>query len=228
MPKSINTSPQMLPVPEGVLRDLARLAKVPDEKSKFFLDEVCESVRLACERDGLVKQGLANKTGTTLLRAARDLYELLGNLNKNERQFMEEILGSRSGRIFDGISSGSLGGLRETAYQLADLFSLLTGTPPPRFPHQAPQPRRRGRRSGQVKNWLFQEFVFELLASTTVACGDIPHNKNSPGRPLTKAIKMLAPHLPHGFVPKRLPSTLERIKTRYNQIKAASDDLDQN
>lgn len=72
-----------------------------------------------------------------------------------------------------------------------------------------------------MKNWIFQDFVFDLLTSAVEADGKLKHDKNRPGTTLGKAIRMLAPHLPHGFLPKRLPpSTLQRLQTRYNKIKA--------
>jgi hypothetical protein len=227
MPKSINISLQAPPVPDEVLRRLADLGHVPAAQREFFFESVRTYVQTACELHELVKEGLANKKFATLLRAALTLYEVLGNLNKDEREFMEQILGSRLRRIFDGISSGSVGGLRETAYQLAELFSLVTGKPPPRYPHQAPQPRQRGRRSGLVKNWIFQDFVFDLFNAAGEAEGKLTYNKNRPGPPLVKAIRMLEPHLPVGFVPKALsPSTLQRIQTHYNRTKASVDRIE--
>jgi hypothetical protein len=228
MPKSINTSPQaLLVVPGEVLRDLADVALVPPEQREFFFESVCINVQTACELDRLAKQELAIKKGASLLRAALTLYEVIGNLNNNEREFMEAIWARG---ISDRISSGSMVGLWETAYRLAELFSLMTGKSPPGYPHQAPQKRKRGKRPGDVKNWIFQNFVFDLLTSTAVAGGKLPHDKNRPGRPLVKAIRMLEPHLPDGVLPKRpkrLPrSTLQRILTRYNQIKADLDDLE--
>ena len=183
--------------------------------------------------------------GKKLVSAALTLYDTLSNLNEDECALIEGILGSKAGFIFDRISSKGMTGLNETAYQLALLFSLMTGKSPPRY--QAPQKRsqkdargvptdeallsleahKRGKRPGDVKNWIFQNFVFDLLTSTAVAGGKLPHDKNRPGRPLVKAIRMLEPHLPDGFMPNRLPrSTLQRIRTRYNKIKAYLDDLE--
>ncbi len=228
MPESTNTSLQAPPVPDAaVLLRLSELARVPAQQREFFFELVLGNVQTACELDGLAKGALANKKGETLLRAARELYEVLGNLNKDEREFMERVLASRPGRIFNRISSGSVGGLQETAYKQVELFSLVTGNPPPRYPHQAPQSRQRGRRLGQVKNWIFQDFVFDLFTSTASASGGLTHDKNRPGTSLGKAIRMLAPYLPDGFLPKRLPpSTLQRLETRYNKIKADLDNLE--
>jgi hypothetical protein len=215
------------PMPdEATLQQLASIAGVPAEEREFFFESVRANVQKACELNEFVKGGLANKTGATLLRAARELYEVLSNLNKDEREFLEGILGSPSGRIFGGISSGSVGGLRETTYQLVELFSLVTGNPSPQYPHQAPQRRQRGRKSGLVKNWVFQDFVFDLYTSTKAAEGKLIHDKNRPGTTLGRAIRLLAPHLPHGLVPKRFASTLQRLQTRYNKIMPDLDDVE--
>src|SRR5664280_1077890 len=132
MPQSVNTLSRAPPVPDAVLRQLADLGHVPAAQRQFFFDSVRTNVQTAFALDGLVKGGLANKKGAILQRAALALYEVLGNLNEDERKCIEGTLG-RS-KLFDRISSGGAAGLRETAYQLAHLFSLLTGKPPPRYP----------------------------------------------------------------------------------------------
>lgn len=211
----------------AVLLRLSELARVPVEQREFFFESVRGNVQTACELDALAKGGQVIKKGATLLRAARELYEVLGNLNEGEREFMEGILASKSEFIFEISRGEGLDGLRRTAFRLVKLLSLVTGSPPPRYPHQGPQSRQRGRRLGQVKNWIFQDFVFDVLTSTATVGGELVHDKNRPGTSLSKAIRMLAPHLPDGFLPKRLPrSTLQRLQTRYNKIKADLDDLE--
>ena len=178
---------------------------------------------MACELDALANGGLTKKKGKTLLSAAVTIYEALGDLNKNERELVERILGGERGFIFDRISVGGLGGLRQTTYQQAHLFSLLTGKPSPAYPHEAAQPRRRGRRKGGVKDHIFQNFVCDLLISTKTADGDLTLEKNIGVGTLIKGIKTLAPYLHVGLVPKRLPtSTLQRLKDRCDQLCAES------
>ena len=96
-----------------------------------FLRFIRTNVETACELDGLVKQGLASKRGKKLVSAALTLYDTLSNLNEDECALIEGILGSKAGFIFDRISSKGMTGLNDTAYQLALLFSLMTGKPPP-------------------------------------------------------------------------------------------------
>jgi hypothetical protein len=215
------------PVPDVALQQLADRALIPADQREFFFDAIRMNVQTAWELDGLVKGGLANKNGAALLRAALALYEVLGSLNKHERAFTENILGGKSKFIFDRISGGGVGGLRKTAYQLAELFSLVTGKPLPRFPHQPPRPRQRGKKLGGVKNLIFDNFIFDLLISTTTADGKLTLEKNGLFGTLIDAIETLAPHLPNGLVPKTLRgSTIQRTKTRYEQVKSALLDLE--
>jgi hypothetical protein len=69
----------------------------------------------------------------------------------------------------------------------------------------------RGRRPGRV-NWMFAAFVVKLRRAARAAGGRLGLQKNIEKGPLLEAIKIVAPHLPDGFVPKCLSaSTLQRI-----------------
>jgi hypothetical protein len=129
--------------------------------------------------------------------------------------------------LFDSISRDGLEGLRKTAYQFDQLFSLVSGNPQSRLPHQTPQPRQRGRKKGGIKHPLFQDFVWELLISTKAAGGRLTLEKNYGAfGSLIDVITVLAPHLPPGFVPNPLSSfaaTLQRIKTRHERIHVPVD-----
>lgn len=220
MPKSGNTSPQVLPAPDEVLRQLADLVHVPSEQHEFFFETVRTSVKTAWELDGLVKNGLASKRGKKLVGAALTIYDTLGNLSEPERALIEGILGGRAGYIFDRISGQGMTGLDETAYQLALLFSLMTGKPPPRYPSQIPETPGRGRRLGTVKNWISQNFVLDLLISTTTAGGSFTFAKEPLSGTLVKAIRMLAHHLPEGVGPRSLSgSTLQRLVDRCTRLE---------
>lgn len=217
----------MLPVTDEVLRQLAGHGHVPPEQHEFFFESIRINVQTAWELDGLVKQGLASKRSKYLAGAALTLYDTLGNLNHRERALIEGIL-SKAKSIFGKISSGGVVGLEQTAYQLALLSSLVAGKPPPRYPSQPPEPPVPGRRSGTVKHWVFQNFVSELSISTSVAGGRLKLQKNIGKGSLIEAIKMLASHLPAGFVPAPLPgSTLQRLKDACSRTEKAVDELEQ-
>ena len=135
-------------MPDALLQQLAELARVPADQRPFFFDSVLSNVQTACELDRLAKGALANAKGKTLQRTSASLYDTLGKLNQDERKLIEEILRGKLRLNLGRISSEGVDGLLQTAYQLASLFSLVTGKPDPQYLHQSPQPRQRGRKPG--------------------------------------------------------------------------------
>jgi hypothetical protein len=229
MTKSINTSPP--PLTDEVLQQLADLGRVPAAQRNFFFKSVRMNVQTACELDGLGKPGLANRKGESLARAALALYDVIGNLNGRERALIAKILEGKAKFIFDRISNEEINegidGLEEAAYQLALLSSLVTGRPRPRLPSQPPDPPVAGRRSGTVEHWAFQNFVYDLLISTTVADGRLTLSRTNRTGSLIKAIDALTPYLPDQFVPTPLPiRTLQRVKVAYSRAEKAVPDED--
>jgi hypothetical protein len=80
-------------------------------------------------------------------------------------------------------------------------------TEPPR-----PRAHRRGRRPGTAKNRRFRVFLRKLTNAAKAHGGRLGLQKNIPKGALLEAIEIVAPHLPDGFVPKRLSaSTLQNI-----------------
>ena len=128
---------------DEILQQLADLAGVPTAQRKIFLESIRSNVQTAWELDGIVKGGLANTKGATLHDAALTLQDNLGTLNGRERALIEGILSNRK-FAFDRISSGGVRGLRQTTYELARLFSLVTSKTPPRRPHEGTQSRKGG------------------------------------------------------------------------------------
>jgi hypothetical protein len=207
MPKAIASSAQA-PVTENVLRELADLAKVPDEHRSLFFDGVREAVRLVWERREAMTT-LTEDISRPLENAASRFYDLLGKLTQGQRELVEGCLAERT-CAFDRINGA--GGVLEAAYQLADLFCDLTGKSPPRYPHMTAEPRQRGRRPGAVRNWIFQDFVFQLLLYTYEAGGKLTNHKTFRKGTLAQALRLLSPYLPDRFVPKAPPyTTLQRI-----------------
>ena len=220
--------PQTSLVPDDVLRKVADLGRVSANQHRFYFSGIRYYVREAYKLSGLVKRGLEKEKGTALLRAARALYEVLGTLNTDERRFLERLLGDELDfNVFSKISGRRLGELKFTTYQLVLLFSLVTGAPHPEYPYEGPHPRRRGKTRGTVKDLIFQNFVCALLILTSRALGRFTLEKNIRTGTLIDAVKILAPFLPDGIVPKRLPtSTLQRLKTWCEQIIIDQDDLE--
>jgi hypothetical protein len=224
------------PPSKDVLRQLADLARVPPPERDFYYQSVRECVRTACERKRLIDNGLTSEHGERLLKSALSLQEALWGLSKHEAKLISRLLDGKSTFIFDRISGGGHGGLQRTAYQLALLFSLLTGKPEPRYPHQGPAPRKRGkspggRRPGSISNPILQDFIFDLWISTNIAGGKLSFAKNTAkGKPqgtILRAIELLAPYLPEGLVPKVLPSpTLAKLRAHCTKLEAQHRELE--
>ena len=213
-------------MPDEVLRRLADLSHVPAERRKFFFETIAASVRTAWELHGLHNEGRANKKSAPLQRAALALYEALANLDNSDRETVEGVLGGNLEFSCDKISSGRVGELRRILYRLAFVFSIRTGKPLPRPAYESPQPPQPGRKSGAVKDWVFQHFVDVLLSTTTLAGGRLTLEKNIGTGSLIEAISTLDHYLPDAFVPKPIPvSTLQRLKAKNRVVAKVAEQL---
>ena len=96
---------------------------------------------------------------------------------------------------------------------LAHLFSIAVNKAPPQGKSG---PHKRGRRTGDVKDLSFRQFVHYLLVVTEEWCGgNLTLDKNYEKGTLIDAIKLLAPYLPARVVPNILPlQTIQRVKTK--------------
>jgi hypothetical protein len=224
---SAQTSSKAPTLPDNTLRRLAEIGRVPLEQHEFFFESVRGNVETACQLDGL-GEGLSTKRGKGLANAAIALYDALGNLNDSQRRLVEATL-SDGKLIFDRISSDGVKGIEETIYQLSLLLCLLTGKSHPRFPDRLPPSPSRGRRSRSVKNPIAQNFISDLLISTTNAGGALTLEKNIGGGSLIDAVGLLAPYLPNRLALSHLStSTLQRIKDACSRAQRSADkpDLD--
>jgi len=211
-------------IPDHLLQEIAGCAGVPVGQRQFFFETIRTVMDTVRDREAL-RASLKPKRGKKLADAACAVYETLGNLNDGERSQLESIL-SKGGSIFSKISHEGFVGLNVTVYQLALLLCIATGRASPRFPHQIAQPLAGGRRTGAVKNWLFQNFVSDLLIAAATAGGNLSLEKNSGAGSLVRVIKLLTPHLPPGVAPSPLStSTLQRIKRHVGEINTAVNDL---
>jgi len=174
-----------------VLRQLAELARVPDEKRVEFCRQVSNLVsdmwrHHADSRALLVaKQNKSLSRAIDALRAAR---QALADLDEELREAGRELI--------------------------VDIELWVTQFLACMGEQSGPARRRadgRGRRPGRV-NWMFAAFVVKLRRAARDAGGRLGLQKNIEKGPLLEAIEIVAPHLPDGFVPKPLSaSTLQRI-----------------
>jgi hypothetical protein len=174
-----------------VLRQLAELARVPDEKCVEFCRQVSNLVsdmwRYDADHRALVaaKQNKSLSRAIDALRAAK---QALADLDEELREAGRELI------------------LR-TELEITQFLACMGE-------ESGPARRRadgRGRRPGRV-NWMFAAFVVKMGRAASAAGGRLGLQKNIKKGPLLEAIKILAPHLPDGFVPKNMSaSTLQRI-----------------
>jgi hypothetical protein len=187
---------------------LAELARVPEENRNGFWLAVFEAVIEAWEHDAsreMVREMAVslnqNKVLSRAVDALRAARQALADLD-------EECKVSGRGGLGEA-QFWSLPQLTAAIEQGMDKFFEWTGeaTEPPR-----PRAHRSGRPLGTVESPKFRVFVRELRRAAKAYGGRLGLQKNIKRGALLDAINLLAPHLPDGFVPKRLSaSTLQRI-----------------
>jgi hypothetical protein len=176
------------------MQQLADLAHVPKIEQEYFSRFIVRILSDAWQNDGLCDAALEmQSTNAALFRAARALRsarQALADLDKRDR----EALWWPISEVESGIDR---------------FFDFVVGGSEP----TRPQPHRRGRRSGTVKNRAFQIFVRGLFLAAETADGRYTLEKNIGTGTVIEAIEILNPYLPDGFVPKYSFSTLQRIKS---------------
>jgi hypothetical protein len=173
-----------------VLRELAGLARVPKGKRVEFCRQVSNLISDMWTYDADRRALLVAKRNKSLSRAIDAL--------QAARQAVAEL--------DEGLREAARGPIVEIELGMTKFLACMR--------EESGPPRRRanarGRRPGRV-NWMFGAFVVKLRRAARAAGGRLGLQKNIEKGPLLEAIKILAPHLPDGFVPKPLStSTLQR------------------
>ena len=187
---------------------LAELARVPEENRDGFLLAVFAAVIDAWEHDARRKMAMSLNQNEVLSRAVgalRDARQALSDLDEE----CKKVGPLGRGGLGESQFWWRLPNLTAAIEQEMDRFFEWTRaeTEPPR-----PRAHRRGRRQGTVKNPSFRVFLRELRCAAKFFGGRLGLQKNMEKGALLEAIKIVAPHLPDGFVPKRLSaSTLQNI-----------------
>jgi hypothetical protein len=178
-----------------VLRQLAELARVPEEKRVEFCRQVSNLMSdmwtYDIDRRALVvaKQKKSLSRAIDALQAAK---QALADLDEESREALKELI------------------VQIELWITIFLACMREESGPARR-----RAHRRGRRPGTVRNWLFAAFVVKLRIAVRAAGGRLGLQKNINKGALLEAIEILGPDLPDGFVPKPLSaSTLQRIITR--------------
>jgi hypothetical protein len=173
-----------------VLRQLAELARVPKEKRVEFCRQVSNLISDMWTYDADRRALLVAKQNKSLSRAIAAL--------QAARQAVAEL--------DEELREAARGPIVEIELGITTFLACMRE-------ESGPARRRadgRGRRPGRV-NWMFAAFVVKLRRAARAADGRLGLQKNIEKGPLLEAIKILAPHLPDGFVPKPMStSTLQR------------------
>jgi hypothetical protein len=187
---------------------LAELARVPEENRDRFWLAVFDAMIEAWEHDASRELALSLNQNEVLSRAVdalRVARQALVDLDEE----CKKVGPSGRGGLAESQFWWRLPELTAAIEQEMDRFFEWTGkaTEPPR-----PRAHRTGRRPGTVKNPNFRAFLRKLRNAAKAYGGRLGLQKNIRKGALLEAIKIVAPHLPDGFVPKPLSvSTLQRI-----------------
>jgi hypothetical protein len=187
---------------------LAELARVPEENRDRFWLAVFEAVIEAWEHDASREMAVSLNQNEVLSRAVDALRAARQALADLDEECKKVGLSGRGG-LAESQFWWRLPELTAAMEQEMDRFFKWTWeeTEPPR-----PRAHRSGRRPGTVESPKFRVFLRELRRAAKAYDGRLGLQKNIKKGALLDAIKLLAPHLPDGFVPKRLSaSTLQRI-----------------
>ena len=191
MPNPSAQTKSFLPV--NVRQRVADLARVPNEDREEFCDVIQLPVQLIWELD---RRATGTKAQEALIRAteaARALHEAFDNLTPEDRQWVERTWAKWP------LYEKWLPALPRSIEALAHLFSVAVNKAPQQG---SPGPHRRGRRSGDVKDLSFRQFVHYLLAVTEDWCGGtLTLDKNYKSGTLIEVIELLRPYLPELVVP---------------------------
>ena len=188
---------------------LAELARVPEENRDKFLLAVFEAVIEAWEHNASREIAASlnqNEVLSRVIDALRAARQALADL---EEEGNKKVASNRLGGLIEAQFWRRLPQLTAAIKQEMDRFFEWTEeeTEPPR-----PRAHRRGRRPGTVENPRFRVFIRKLRHAARDHGGRLGLQKNTPKGALWEAVKIVAPHLPRGFVPKPLSaSTLQRI-----------------
>jgi hypothetical protein len=187
---------------------LAELARVPEENRDGFWLAVFGAVLDAWEHDASRKMAVSLNQNEVLSRAIdalRVARQALADLDEE----CKKVGPIGRGGLAEALFWGRLPELTAEIEQGMDGFFVWV-----QEDMEAPRRRvhRSGRPPGTVKNRRFRVFLRELRRAAKVFGGRLGLQKNIQKGALLEAIKIVAPHLPEGFVPKRLSaSTLQRI-----------------
>ena len=180
-------------LPKDLLPAIAELAKIPESRCEAFNIGVLNALFDCWETQENIDMSLElqeNKSFGRAVDALKSARQALAQMDESYRQefWWPVVLVEQDIDRFLLAALGQLEPKRQT--------------------------RRQGRPVGKVKGRASQEFVFQLLDCAKFAEGNLTFEKHQGKGTLKKALKKLAPFLPRGIDPDKLPhATLQRIKS---------------
>jgi hypothetical protein len=174
-----------------------------------------------------------------ILRSARDeveawkelLSELQARLSRPRAYALATLIWGAASIYAREASAPRPGGYGSNQFKngldtVAERASMAAELLHPEKPARARGRPNRGGFGEPIGAGSFKQFVLRLLWDIRTVGGELTLDKNRNTGTLLKVLKLLAPYLPPGLVPKRLPlSTLAGIHARAKTI-AAADPLD--
>jgi hypothetical protein len=206
-----------------ILPQLAALARIPEARRLDFYKALPGGHGSRWTQDQRHKAGAALPRNGALAKAARAMRaasEALGDFNEKERKRLELAL--RALNLNDDFFllgdsfADNFEECHSMAATLADALAWANGTAPAQ---PINGPRRPGRPKGAKANRHFHMFVGRLLWAVGSCGGKLPFDrKKGASEPLVRAIYLLKPLLPDGFLPNVPPlPTIERIVIDYRK-----------
>ena len=181
---------------KDVALEVARVAGVPPEEHDAFCELLQGTVETVWELD---RRALSSKPGQALLdaaQAARDLYKAFGELNKQDRRWVEGLPAK------DPRYGGELRELPLILWRIGHLFSTAVGKSLPGVTVQAASPKKPDSRQRTVKYPTFENFLTDLHVDVAETGGQLTFTRESRTGTLLAALDILRRHLPEGVVPK--------------------------
>jgi hypothetical protein len=184
------------------LADLARIPPISEQPRAWFFSVILNTVFDAWDNDDRRIVEIEARSDEPLSRAIdalRAARQATADLNKEQR----EALWWPIAEIEQGIDR---------------FLEWVTG----KAKRTHGRTQRRGRPLGTVKRSTFETFIRDLLQASRYAGRELTFEKNIGKGTLIDAINLLEPYLPTGFIPRPLPSTLQRIKTALRRTRKGS------
>jgi hypothetical protein len=211
MPKApIHPLPKL---PRVLAERLAKLAKVPTNERDEFCELISDSVLRLWKRDRRATSSKPDQDLVQAAKAARTLQQTFFRLNKQDREWVENIM-----HLEMQFMLGEIHHLDSTILNLAMIFSAAIGRPSPLPRHLERILLKRV--PPKIKDQMFRELVFGLLSAAAETRGQFRFDKNYERGTLARALDLLRGHLPKGLVPEPLPVvTIQRLKTDFFRLR---------